>query len=208
VLSHSRRTPAVTLRGRARDEVPYPTLSDAVLVVRARDGDREALGALVERHAPAVRRLAAFALADPQDAEDAAQEALAKLCIRIGQFRGEARFTTWLYSLVANTCRDLGERQRRRHHQPLEAAAEPGGHDEPQDLALQRDLRRALAAHLAGLSADQRQVMVMKDVLGLSYEEIGAALDMPVGTVKCHAHRGRARLRHTMTRGGGEAVPA
>src|SRR5919206_3876885 len=105
MLSHSRRAAAVTLRGRARDEVPYPVLSDAVLVVRARDGDREALRALVERHAPAVRRLAAFALPGRQDAEDAAQDALAKLCVRIGQFRGEARFTTWLYSLVANTCR-------------------------------------------------------------------------------------------------------
>jgi RNA polymerase sigma-70 factor (ECF subfamily) len=206
MLSHSRRAAAVTLRGRARDDVPYPALSDAVLVVRARDGDQEALRTLVERHAPAVRRLTAFTLVDREDAEDAAQEALAKLCTRLGQFRGESRFTTWLYSLVANTCRDIGARERRRDHQPLDEAAERAGGDEPQDLALQRDHRRALAAHLAGLSADQRQVMVMKDVLGLSYEEIAAALDMPVGTVKCHAHRGRARLRCSIERP--EAVPA
>jgi RNA polymerase sigma-70 factor (ECF subfamily) len=206
MLSHSRRAAAVTLRSRARDEVPYPALSDPVLVVRARDGDREALRTLVERHAPAVRRLAAFALADPQDAEDAAQDSLAKLCVRIGQFRGDSRFTTWLYALVANTCRDLGAHERRRAHQPLDRVVEQAGADEPQDLALERDRRRALAAHLAGLSADQRQVMVMKDVLGLSYDEIAAALEMPVGTVKCHAHRGRARLRRSLERP--EAVPA
>jgi RNA polymerase sigma-70 factor, ECF subfamily len=206
MLSHSRRAAAVTLQGRARDEVPYPVLSDAVLVVRARDGDQEALRTLVERHAPAVRRLTAFALPDREDAADAAQESLAKLCTRLGQFRGDARFTTWLYSLVANTCRDIGARERRRDHQPLESVAERAGSDEPQDLALQRDLRRALAAHLAGLSADQRQVMVMKDVLGLSYEEIAAALAMPVGTVKCHAHRGRAAMRRLI--GPNEAVPA
>jgi RNA polymerase sigma factor, sigma-70 family len=71
-----------------------------VLAVRAQDGDRAALAALVERHEPRVRRLAGYLLDDPQDAEDAAQEALAKVLTRIDQFRGEARFATWLYSLV------------------------------------------------------------------------------------------------------------
>ena len=96
-----------------------------VLAVRAQDGDR-ALEALVERHEPRVRRLAGYLLNDPQDAEDAAQEALAKVLTRIDEFRGEARFATWLYSLVTNTCRDLGERQRRRQHQALETRARGG----------------------------------------------------------------------------------
>jgi RNA polymerase sigma-70 factor (ECF subfamily) len=190
----------LTLQHRVRDDLPYSTLSDVVLAVRARDGDRRALETLVERHAPAVRRLAAGTLSDREDAEDAAQEALAKLCTRIGQFRGEAQFTTWLYSLVANTCRDLGERQRRRLHQPLDRVAERAGRDEPQAIALERAGRRALAAKMAGLSPDQRRVMVMKDVLSLSYEEIATALEMPVGTVKCHAHRGRARMRRAIDR--------
>jgi len=90
------------VRDRVRDRPAYESLSDLVLAVRAKDGDRRALEALVERHAPGVRRLTAYLLADTQDAEDAAQEALAKLCTRIGQFRGEARFQTWLHSLVAN----------------------------------------------------------------------------------------------------------
>ncbi len=173
-------------------------MSDVVLAVRAKDGDRRALETLVERHAAGVRRLSSYLLSDPQDAEDAAQEALAKLCTRIGQFRGESQFATWLYSLVANTCRDLGERQRRRRHQPLELVAETAGSDEPSDLALQRDQRRLLARSLADLSGDQRHVMVMKDVLSLSYEEIAGVMEMPVGTVKCHAHRGRARMRRAM----------
>ena len=174
-------------------------MSDVVLAVRAKDGDRRALEVLVERHEPSVRRLAGYLLSDPQDAEDAAQESLAKLCTRIDQFRGASRFTTWLHSLVANTCRDVGERQRRRRHQSLDVVAErvaPGGG--PHDLALQREQRRALALRMADLSEDQRRVMVMKDVLSLSYEEIAEALGMPVGTVKCHAHRGRARMRRAM----------
>lgn len=190
----------LTFRDRVRDRPAYESLSDLVLAVRAKDGDERALEALVERHAPGVRRLTAYLLADTQDAEDAAQEALAKLCTRIGQFRGEARFQTWLHSLVANTCRDVGERQRRRRHQSLDVVAErvaPGGG--PHDLALQREQRRALALRMADLSEDQRRVMVMKDVLSLSYEDIAEVLGMPVGTVKCHAHRGRARMRRSMT---------
>src|SRR2546423_8067868 len=186
------------LRDRVRDESAHAALSDVVLAVRAKDGDRLALEALVERHAPRVRRLAAYLLDDPQDAEDAAQEALAKVITRIDQFRGEARFATWLHSLVTNTCRDLGERQRRRRHQPLEIVSEAIGADEPAETVLQRDQRRMLRDGLATLSHDQRHVMVMQDVLSLSHEEIAGALKMPVGTVKCHAHRGRARMRRAI----------
>jgi RNA polymerase sigma-70 factor, ECF subfamily len=186
------------LRDRVRDESAHAALSDVVLAVRAKDGDRLALEALVERHAPRVRRLAAYLLDDPQDAEDAAQEALAKVITRIDQFRGEARFATWLHSLVTNTCRDLGERQRRRRHQPLEAAPELAAAGGPHDLACQREQRASLARGMDDLSADQRTVMVMKDVLSLSYEEIADAMAMPVGTVKCHAHRGRARMRRSL----------
>ena len=188
----------LTLRERVRDESAYAALSDVVLAVRAQDGDRAALTALVERHEPRVRRLAGYMLNDPQDAEDAAQEALAKVLTRIDQFRGEARFATWLYSLVTNTCRDLGERQRRRQHQALETAPEVASTLGPHDLACQREQRAELARELEGLSNDQRHVMVMKDVLALSYEEIAEVLEMPVGTVKCHAHRGRARMRRAL----------
>ncbi len=188
----------LTLRDRVRDESTYAALSDVVLAVRAQDGDRVALAALVERHEPRVRRLAGYLLNDPQDAEDAAQEALAKVLTRIDQFRGEARFATWLYSLVTNTCRDLGERQRRRQHQALETAPEVASSLGPHDLACQREQRAELARELEGLSTDQRHVMVMKDVLALSYEEIAEVLEMPVGTVKCHAHRGRARMRRAL----------
>jgi RNA polymerase sigma-70 factor (ECF subfamily) len=186
------------LRDRVRDESAHTALSDVVLAVRAKDGDRRALEALVERHAPRVRRLTAYLLDDPQDAEDAAQEALAKVITRIDQFRGEARFATWLHSLVMNTCRDLGERQRRRRHQPLEAAPELAAAGGPHDLACQREQRATLARGMDDLSDDQRSVMVMKDVLSLSYDEIAEAMAMPVGTVKCHAHRGRARMRRAL----------
>src|SRR5207237_1950223 len=97
----------------------YERLSDPILVKRAKDGDPRALAALCERHAPRVERLAAHLLRNPEDARDAAQEALAKLCVRLRQFRGESQFSTWLHRLVVNTCRDVGERQRARTHDAL-----------------------------------------------------------------------------------------
>src|SRR5207244_8359208 len=87
---------------RSSGTLVYERLSDPILVRRAKDGDPKALAALCERHAPAVERLARHFLHDPEDASDAAQEALAKLCVRIKQFRGEARFSTWLHRLVVN----------------------------------------------------------------------------------------------------------
>jgi RNA polymerase sigma-70 factor, ECF subfamily len=199
MFSQPKRSAArLTLESPRRDQLSYPALSDVVLAVRAKDGDRRALETLVERHAQGVRRLSGYLLTDPQDAEDAAQEALAKLCTRIHQFRGESQFSTWLHSLVSNTCRDMGARQRRRQHQQLESVHIGVGGDEPAELALERDQRQSLRAGLANLSGDQRHVMVMKDVLSLSYEEIAGALQMPVGTVKCHAHRGRSRMRKAL----------
>src|SRR5207249_3893971 len=92
----------------------YERLSDPILVTRAKAGDRMALEALCKRHEPRVQKIALHLLRDPEDARDAAQESLAKLVVRIRQFRGESQFTTWLHRLVVNTCRDVAERRRAR----------------------------------------------------------------------------------------------
>ena len=162
---------------------------------RAKDGDPKALAALCERHAPAVERLARHFLHDPEDASDAAQEALAKLCVRIKQFRGEARFSTWLHRLVVNTCRDVAERRRARSWEPLDDELRAAPDADPARAARLSELRAELCSSLAGIAPDQARVVVLKDALGFSFDEISAASGMPVGTAKCYAHRGRARLR-------------
>jgi RNA polymerase sigma-70 factor (ECF subfamily) len=183
---------------RSRTPLEYEKLSDAILVTRAKAGDREALDALCSRHAPKVERLARHLLRDPEDARDAAQEALAKLCVRLRQFRGEAQFSTWLHRLVVNTCRDVGERQRTRTHEPLpEEIGADLEHDPARGVRIS-ELRRELCDSLAGISPEQAQVIVLKDALGYTFEEIAAAAGMPVGTAKCHAHRGRNRLRERL----------
>jgi RNA polymerase sigma-70 factor (ECF subfamily) len=187
-----RKARPIRLELRSNGGLLYEKLSDPILVQRAKDGDRQALEALLTRHAPKVERLARQVLRDPDDASDAAQEALAKVCVRLKQFRGGSQFSTWLHRLVVNTCLDAAERRKARVHEPL------GDHlqsaDDPARDAGNSELRRDLCTALAGVSPEQAQVVLLKDALGYSFEEIAAAAGMPVGTAKCHAHRGRARL--------------
>jgi len=174
----------------------YRKLSDVDLVSKARNGDGWALDVLVERHAPRVNRLAVQIMGDLEEARDAAQESLVKLCTRLRQFRGESQFATWLHRLVVNTCRDRLARQRIRQTEPLVLDEEPAGEEsDPSRAALLGDARRELAAALARLSPSQRVVVVLRDVFGLTYEEISRVARMPVGTAKCYVHRARARLR-------------
>jgi RNA polymerase sigma-70 factor (ECF subfamily) len=174
----------------------YSKLTDLDLVIRARSGDRRALETLVERHAPRVNRLAAQLLEDLEEARDAAQESLVKLCTRLRQFRGDAQFATWLHRLVVNTCKDRMAWQRLRRTEPLpvdEMRADDDG--DLTRVALLGDLRRDVADALAKLSRDQRIAVVLRDAFGLSYEEIARVARMPVGTAKCYVHRARSRLR-------------
>jgi RNA polymerase sigma-70 factor, ECF subfamily len=174
----------------------YGKLSDVELVRRATSGDKRALDVLVERHSPRVNRLAAQILGDLEEARDAAQESLVKLCTRLRQFRGEAQFATWLHRLVVNTCRDRLARQRVRRTEPLPLDDRPAGDEsDPSRAALLTDLRHDLADALSRLSPTQRLAFVLRDSMGLSYEEISRVASIPVGTAKCYVHRARARLK-------------
>ena len=194
----SGRARPITLELRQDRRLVYERLSDPILVTRAKDGDRLALEALCIRHAPSVERLARRLLRDPEDASDAAQEALAKLCIRLKQFRGDSQFSTWLHRLVVNTCHDAAERRKVRVHEPLAEDLSSGPDADPVRAAGMSELRRELCDSLAGVSPQQAQVVLLKDALGYSFEEIAEASGMPVGTAKCHAHRGRNRLRERL----------
>ncbi len=164
--------------------------------MKARNGDGRALDTLVERYAPRVQRIASQLMGDLEEARDAAQESLVKLCTRLRQFRGEAQFATWLHRLVVNTCRDRLARQRIRETEPLVLEDEPAGEEsDPSRAALLTDLRREVVEALARLSAKQRAAVVLRDSFGFTYEEISRIARMPVGTAKCYVHRGRERLR-------------
>jgi RNA polymerase sigma-70 factor (ECF subfamily) len=191
------RRPPSQIDRELRPEAPlrYETLSDPILIRRAKDGDHQALGALCERHAPRVEKLAAHLIRDPEDARDASQEALAKLCVRLKQFRGDSQFTTWLHRLVVNTCKDVLERQRSRACEPLLDDRREAVDSDPARAAALADTRAELGAYLAELAPAQAHVVVLKDAFDYTFEEISTASGMPVGTAKCYAHRARNGLR-------------
>ena len=183
---------------RAPQRLDHTSLSDPILVTRAKNGDAAALETLCARHAPRVERLARHLLRDPEDARDAAQESLAKLCVRLRQFRGDSQFSTWLHRLVVNTCRDAADRKRSRVHEPLPEELGAAVEHDPARGVRMSELRRELCDSLANISPEQAQVIVLKDAYDFTFEEIAAAAGMPVGTAKCHAHRGRNRLRERL----------
>jgi RNA polymerase sigma-70 factor, ECF subfamily len=177
----------------------YERLSDPILVKRAKDGDRRALDALCERHAPRVERLALHLLRDPEDAGDASQDALAKLCVKLPQFRGESAFSTWLHRLTVNACRDVAQRRVARRCEPLDEDRREARDGDPARAAEAKELRAELGACLAEISSTQATVVVLKDAFDFTFEEIADAEGLPVGTAKCYAHRARNGLRERLS---------
>jgi RNA polymerase sigma-70 factor (ECF subfamily) len=180
-----------------RRAIAYSKLTDLDLVHRANGGDPRALDALVERYSARVSRLASQLVGDIEDARDAAQESLLKLSTRLKQFRGDCQFSTWLHRLVVNTCRDLAERQRLRRSEALpDDEGSTGDDSDPSRLAILSELRHDLAQSLARLTVEQRRVVLMRDALDLSYEEIARRVRIPTGTAKSYVHRARKGLRN------------
>jgi RNA polymerase sigma-70 factor (ECF subfamily) len=177
----------------------YERLSDPILVRRAKDGDRLALAALCERHAARVERIALHMLRDPEDARDASQEALVKVVQRIGQFKGESQFSTWLHRLVVNTCKDVAQAKWARRAEPLLEDTRVAPDGDPVREAAASETRRELGRCLAELPPAQATVVALKDAFDVPFEEISAATGLPVGTAKCYAHRGRNGLREKLS---------
>jgi RNA polymerase sigma-70 factor, ECF subfamily len=179
----------------------YEKLSDPILVRRTKDGDTRALEALCARHADRVYRIALHMLRDPDDASDAAQEALVKLVRRVHQFRGESQFATWLHRLVVNTCKDVAQARwaAQRRTEPLVEDLRVAADGDPASSFAASEAWRELGARLAELPRAQATVVALKDAFDVPFDEISAATGLPVGTAKCYAHRGRNGLRERLS---------
>jgi RNA polymerase sigma-70 factor (ECF subfamily) len=146
-----------------------------------------------------VEKLALHLLRDPEEARDAAQESLAKLVVRVRQFRGESQFSTWLHRLVVNTCKDMAQARLSRRTEPLAADERPARDGDPVAALTSAETRRELGRCLAELPPAQATVVALKDAFDLPFEEISSATGLPVGTAKCYAHRGRKNLRERLS---------
>ena len=173
------------------------------LIRRVQAGETEAFGDLVRAHEKTVYNLALRMTGNPQDAEDMAQEAFLKAYRSLPEFRGESKFSVWLYRIVSNVCLDFLRRQSRRPAVSLTAEDDEGEElqwevpDErysPEKLLEQKLTREAVQKGLAELPEEQREILLLREIKGLSYEEIGEILSLEPGTVKSRIFRARKRL--------------
>lgn len=169
------------------------------LVARARSGDREAFSILAERHQHQVFTLAMRLTGDYDLAGDISQEALLRAWRGIGGFRGDARFSSWLYRITVNVAWTQLSRRRRTRHSPLEAvenlAATPTGFDHPELAFEAANLRGRLRRALLRLPQRSRVVVVLRDVYDWSHAQIAETLGISVSASKVRLHRARKRLR-------------
>ena len=183
-------------------------------VEAARQGDQSAFEQLVHLYEKRVLALTTRMCKNPADAEEAAQEAFLSAWQGLPFFRGDASFSTWLYRLASNACVDLLRREGRR-----QSAAGPSLNDEevqlevpdtapsPQEQAERSELRQQIEAGLQALTPDHRQVLLLREMHQLSYDEIAQTLDVDVGTVKSSINRGRKQLRNFLLSSGNFSPP-
>lgn len=199
------------------EPVPPAADSDAQLVARTLAGDDRAFELLVIKYQRRIQRLIARMVRDVDLVEDIAQESFIRAYRALHQFRGDAQFYTWLYRIAVNTAKktllDL-------KHDPLltEAALRPAGDDDetfqpgnepiaeetPESLLAAREIAAAVQAALEALPEDLRQAVTLREIEGLSYEDIAAVMACPIGTVRSRIFRAReaisARVRPLLDR--------
>ena len=186
-------------------------MTDQELVLRAKQGDQAAFEQLVVDNQNKVYSLALRLIGDREEAADQAQEAFLKAWQGLNAFQGESSFSTWLYRLTANVCIDYLRRRNRRLG--VESAvslddeeagwAEPADWEQDPHRQLERAERsRAVERGMAALPEHFRQVLVLREMAGLSYQEIGARLDLDLGTVKSRIARARLALRKILLQDG------
>lgn len=179
--------------------------SDTELVRRFKEGDQSAYAEIVRRYQDRVYSMCIRWMGDRHIAEEVAQDVFLALFRALDRFRGDAQLSTWIYRVVVNHCKNRRLYRQRRHthrHEPLEGdrdddqpdrqiPAEGPGTDA---YTHQTEAEKLVREGLARLDEEPRQIIVLRDVEDLSYEEISEILDLPRGTVKSRLHRARAQL--------------
>ena len=187
-------------------EGPGVGQSDAALVEASRQGDRDAFRELVERHFRRVLAVASGILRNREDAADIAQETFIKAYRSLESFKGDATFYTWLYRITVNLCID---QQRRESRSPIRVDLAGGGEDgefdrptgpvgDPFEQVTQRELGQHVIAALDELTPEHRAVILLREVEGLSYEEISQVMQCAKGTVMSRLHYARRRLQNRL----------
>lgn len=182
---------------------PTSTPTDDDLLEAARKGDAESLEALITRYSPRVLRFGARMCGDREDAQDVAQETLLTMARSLRAFRGESSVSTWLYTIARSFCIKKRRRSKFAPAHPISLDAPEGEHlqglpdlgPSPERTAYGREIGAALDASIAALDPAQREVLLLRDVEGLSAPEVGTVLGLSVDAVKSRLHRARLAVR-------------
>jgi RNA polymerase sigma-70 factor (ECF subfamily) len=194
-----------------KEEITHSTSShedDRELVRAFQTGDRTAFDALVRKHKDKLFNLCYWFLGDRQEANDSAQDAFISVYRSLKKFRFESAFTTWLYRIAANTCKNRLKSSEYRHKKKMLWLDNPGKIEDGQYAAEIRDETPSpmvvlekkermmlIQKAIASLPADQNTVVVLRDIEGLSYEEVSKITGLNFGTVKSRLSRARQQLR-------------
>ncbi len=183
-------------------------LTDEELVARAKAGDLDCFNQLVSRWERPIHALAYRTLGREEEARDVVQEAFLRAYRGLKGFKGEAKFSSWLYRITLNLCRDWSRRERRapivqvpEGTDPMDLADE---HVQPtesvEDLVARREMSAAVAKAMAELPEEQRTAILLKEYHGLTFQEIAGMLDCPLSTVKTRLYQGLSVLRRRLER--------
>ena len=185
------------------------TSTDEELVARSIGGDSESFNELILRWERPIYALAYRTIGREEDARDVCQETFLRAFRALPGFRGQAKFSSWLYRIALNLCRDWMRRERRaRLVQPpegvdlmeLAVAAEPS--ESIEDLVSRKDQARVVERAMATLSEEQRTAIVLKEYHGLTFQEIADVVGCPLSTVKTRLYQGLTVLRRELAKGG------
>jgi len=185
------------------DETPSQDDTDLELVRRVQAGDQTAFNLLVLKYQHRVLKLVGRFVNDAAEAEDVAQEAFIKAYRALASFRGDSAFYTWLYRIAINTAKNALVSQRRRpvdfnldlqDPDQYERQARLKEADTPEGVLLTEEIRAVVEEAMEQLPEDLRTAIVLRELEGLSYEEIAEAMDCPVGTVRSRIFRAREAI--------------
>jgi RNA polymerase sigma-70 factor, ECF subfamily len=182
--------------------------TDEELVARSQGGDVDSFNELVVRWERPIYALAYRVIGREEDARDVSQETFLRAYRAIGGFKGEAKFSSWLYRIALNLCHDWIRRTRRAPISPapegidiIELAGESAPSESVEELVARREMSRAVAKAMALLPSDQRTAIVLKEYHGLTFQEIADLLDCPLSTVKTRLYQGLTVLRRRLSDG-------
>jgi RNA polymerase sigma-70 factor (ECF subfamily) len=168
---------------------------DHLLVLRCRTGDKEAFNVLVLRHKDRLHMLARRLLKDRGEAEDLVQDTFLRAYLRIEEFGGESKFSTWLHRICYNLCLNRLERKRKEAGSESDMETVPDLTTGSVEYLLCKEQQRLMQWALSHVKPEFREVLLLHNTDHLSYDEIAELLELPVGTVRSRLHRGREELK-------------